>query len=70
MFTTSESAGPNFGVQIDLTALGARLMYGRPLEEFANRIVDCDDIPGASCAVLSSKLFDSMEVKVVVRPSG
>ena len=58
-FTTSESAGPNFGVQIDLTALGARLLYGRPLEEFANRVVDCDDIPGASCEVLSSKLFDA-----------
>ena len=59
MFTTSESAGPNFGVQIDLTALGARLLYGRPLEEFTNRLVDADDIPGASCEVLSSKLFDA-----------
>jgi AraC-like DNA-binding protein len=59
VFTTSESAGPNFGVQIDLTALGARLLYGRPLEEFANRIVDSDDIPGASCEVLSSRLFDA-----------
>jgi AraC-like DNA-binding protein len=59
VFTTSESAGPNFGVQIDLTALGARLFYGQPLEEFANRIVDCDGIPGASCELLSSKLFDA-----------
>jgi AraC-like DNA-binding protein len=59
VFTTSESAGPNFGVQIDLTALGARLLYGRPLEEFANHIVDCNDLTGASCEELSSKLFDA-----------
>ena len=59
VFTTSESAGRNFGVQIDLTALGARLLYGQPLEEFANRIVDGSDIPGASCDLLSSKLFDA-----------
>jgi AraC-like DNA-binding protein len=59
VFTTSESAGPNLGVQIDLTALGARLLYGRPLEDFANRIVDGDDTLGTGCRVLSSKLFDA-----------
>jgi AraC-like DNA-binding protein len=59
VFTTSESAGPNFGVQIDLTALGARLLYGQPLEALANRIVDYDDMSGVSCERLSSKLFDA-----------
>jgi AraC-like DNA-binding protein len=59
VFTFSESAGPNFGVQIDLTALGARLIYGQPLAEFANCIVDCDGMPGALCEALSSKLFDA-----------
>lgn len=59
VFTTSESAGPNLGVQVDLTALGARLFYDRPLEAFANRIVDCDDISSASCERLASMLFDA-----------
>jgi len=59
VFTTSESAGPNFGVQIDLTALGARLLYGQPLEALANRIVDCDDVSAVFCDSLSSKLFEA-----------
>jgi len=59
VFTISESAGPNLGVQIDLTALGARLFYDQPLDGLVNRIVDCDDMSGPSFELLSSMLFDA-----------
>jgi AraC-like DNA-binding protein len=57
-FTISESAGPNVGVQIDFTALGARLFYGRPLDELANRSVACADLLGAAGERLASRLFE------------
>ena len=58
-FTISESAGPNVGVQIDFTALGARLFYSRPLDELANRSVACADLLGAAGDRMVSRLFEA-----------
>jgi AraC-like DNA-binding protein len=58
-FTISESTGPNLGVQVDFTALGARLFYNRPLDDFANRSVECSDVLGLAGDRLASRLFDA-----------
>lgn len=66
--TIAESSGRNFGAQIDFTALGARLFYGRPLAELANRSVPLDELFGPDADRLTQRLFeaDSWEARVDV----
>ena len=45
-----QAAGPTFGVQIDLTPIGARRLFGLPMRELTNRIVALDDVVGARIA--------------------
>jgi AraC-like DNA-binding protein len=59
VFTISESAGRNVGIQIDFTVVGARLFFGRPLDEIANRTVALDDLMGAAANRLVVKVFDA-----------
>ena len=58
-FTLSESAGPNHGIQIDFTAVGARLFYNRPLGQLANRSVALTDLIGCAAERLAARLFDA-----------
>jgi AraC-like DNA-binding protein len=58
-YTISESAGRNSGVQVDFTALGARLFYGRPLRDLANRSVALDELFGAGASRLTLQLFEA-----------
>jgi len=53
------SSGPAAGVQANLTALGARLFFDRPLADFTNLTVNLDDLFGASIERLRSELYDA-----------
>lgn len=59
-FTLTESTGPNRGMQINFTALGARLFFGYPLHVIANRSVAADELLDNADA-LSTRLFDSSD---------
>lgn len=43
---TTRYTGEQEGIQIDLTPLAARALFGVPLDEIANRCVDLDDLLG------------------------
>ena len=53
------SCGPASGVQANLTALGARLLYHRPLVDFTNRLVNLDDVFGQSTGRLQAELHEA-----------
>jgi AraC-like DNA-binding protein len=57
-FTITESAGSNLGVQVNFTALGARLFFGLPLDAIVNRSVPIAEIAGASRDV-EARLYDA-----------
>jgi AraC-like DNA-binding protein len=58
-FTVVESAGPNQGLQVNFTAVGARLFYDRPLSDFTNLTVDLADVFGRSADRLIAQLHDA-----------
>jgi AraC-like DNA-binding protein len=58
-FTIVESAGPNVGIQVNFTAIGARLFYDRPLAELTNRTVELTDVFGRSADRLISQLNEA-----------
>jgi AraC-like DNA-binding protein len=51
--------GPVGGVQANLTALGARLFFDRPLANLTNRTESLDDLLGPSIKRLQSELHDA-----------
>jgi len=53
------SAGPAAGVQADMTALGARLLFDRPLAGFRNLTVSLHDLLGPAAARLQQLLHDA-----------
>jgi AraC-like DNA-binding protein len=53
------SAGPSGGVQINLTLLGARLFFGRPLGDMKNRAVELEALLGRSARLLADELHDA-----------
>jgi AraC-like DNA-binding protein len=53
------STGPASGVQANLTARGARLLFNRPLADLANRTVSLRDLFGASIGRLQQALYDA-----------
>jgi AraC-like DNA-binding protein len=53
------SAGPSGGMQFNLTILGARLFFGRPLHDLTNTIVRLDDVFGADGRRLVMELYDA-----------
>jgi len=55
-FTTSESTGTNWSIQIDLSPIGAYRILGLPLRELTNRIERVEDVLGQSGAQLRSDL--------------
>jgi AraC-like DNA-binding protein len=58
-FTLVESTGPGHGVQVTLTALGARLFFDRPLVEIGNRTVALTDMLGAPADDLAARLREA-----------
>lgn len=55
-YSTSESTGPNWLIQIDLTPIGAYRILGMPLQELTNRIATVDEILGPEARRLVSNL--------------
>ena len=55
-FVLVESTGPSGGLQVNFTILGARLFFGRPIADLANRTVDLDDMLGADASRLEERL--------------
>jgi len=58
-FVLVGSSGPSGGIQVNLTILGARLFFGRPLVELTNRIVTLDDLFGRAGTRLVMELHDA-----------
>jgi len=59
-FTITESAGPNVGMQINFSAIGARLFYDRPLRGLTNLTVELGDVLNRPADDLVSRLFDAL----------
>jgi AraC-like DNA-binding protein len=57
--TIVESSGPNEGLQVNFTALGARLFFDRPLAELTDRSVELDDLFDQTAASLMERLHDA-----------
>jgi AraC-like DNA-binding protein len=53
------TSGPAGGIQANLTALGARLFFDRPLAGLTNCTVSLDDLLGSSIGRLQSELQDA-----------
>jgi AraC-like DNA-binding protein len=58
-YTLVESAAAGHGIQVNFTAMGARLFYDRPMLELTNRTVELSDVIGAAAERLTSKLYDA-----------
>lgn len=55
-FALTEPAGPAFGVQVNLSPLGARRLFGLPMHELTNRVVPLDQLLGREAEVLTDRL--------------
>ncbi|MDQ6748744.1 MAG: helix-turn-helix transcriptional regulator [Candidatus Dormibacteraeota bacterium] len=53
-----EPTGPTAGVQVDLSPLGARRLFGIPMQEITNRVAPLDQLLGRSAAVLRERLYE------------
>jgi AraC-like DNA-binding protein len=51
-----EPAGPTAGVQVDLSPLAARRLFGIPMHEITNRVAPLDQLLGRQAAVLRERL--------------
>jgi AraC-like DNA-binding protein len=58
-YVVSETDGAQEGVHIELTLPGARLLFGRPLEELGNRLIDPADLLGAEALDLVGRLSEA-----------
>jgi AraC-like DNA-binding protein len=56
--TTTEHAGSQHGIQVDLSPPAARALLGVPLRELTNRIVRLEDVLGPSLEELLERLYE------------
>jgi AraC-like DNA-binding protein len=54
-----EHDGEMRGVQVDLTPLAARMVFGVPMHELAHRVVSLEDVFGRETRLLEERLFES-----------
>src|SRR5262245_35701588 len=54
-----DSFGSQQGVQIDLTPIGAYMLFGLPMRELTNRVVALEDVLGAEGTRLPERLHDA-----------
>ena len=52
-----EHDGEMRGVQVDLTPLAARMIFGIPMHELARRVVSLEDVLGREAGLLEERLF-------------
>ena len=57
-YSLYEWTGETDGVQVDLTAIGARLILGLPMDELTNRAIEFEDVGGAWARGLAERLHD------------
>lgn len=62
-YTLVESAGPGEGMQVNFTALGARLFFDRPLVDISNRTVEVDAVLGSAAHRLVARLHQAASWK-------
>ena len=58
-YTLVESAGSGQGLQVNFTAMGARLFYDRPMVEFANKTIELSDAVGRFADLLEARLYEA-----------
>lgn len=51
--------GNQAGIEVDLTPLGAHLLFGPPMHELTNRVVDLGDLLGADGELLIEQLYEA-----------
>jgi AraC-like DNA-binding protein len=54
-----EHDGEMRGVQVDLTPLAARMIFGVPMHELAHRVVSLEDVFGAEARLFEERLFEA-----------
>jgi AraC-like DNA-binding protein len=54
-----EPTGPTAGIQIDLSPLGARRLFGIPMQELTNRVAPLEDLLGPLAGVLLERLHEA-----------
>lgn len=55
----TENTGDACGLQINLTPIGAYLLFQRPMHELANTVVSLEDAFGADATLLTEALFEA-----------
>ena len=58
-YAVVDSFGSQRGVQVDLTPLGAFMLFGLPMRELANRAVELEDVLGPEGARLPERLHEA-----------
>jgi AraC-like DNA-binding protein len=57
-YSLVEHDGYQHGIQVRLTPLGAHALFGFPMEELTNRVVELDDVLGRGADALVGRLWD------------
>jgi AraC-like DNA-binding protein len=58
-YVFTESMAPTRGLQVNLTPIGAHLLFGVPMDALANRVVELDDLFGADALRLIDRLCEA-----------
>ena len=56
--TVVRTAGEQTGVQVNVSPVGARVLFGMPMSEVANRVVGLEDVLGQDAGALVDRLRD------------
>jgi AraC-like DNA-binding protein len=57
-YSLVEHPGRQRGVEVRLTPLGAHALFGLPMHELTNRVVELDDLAGSEYAELAARIWD------------
>lgn len=60
-YALTETVGDAGGVQVDLSPVGAYLLFGRPMHELTNHIVDVRDVLGSEGGELGRRLEEERD---------